>query len=184
MANTDAKPARRSLFKDPDTRYPVWRFGSREIGFAAAFGGLGFALRAAGVIIPVFATINIDPRDLAALIGPALGGPIAGIIIGVLCGAASALPVVDVTADVLLGFAQGLVFRYLRHPFYYLGLAFNQFVLWPLSYAILLGPVLGVMPFKAAIVVVELINLVYFPIAIFLIELLRKYNPTMRKLLE
>jgi len=43
---------------------------------------------------------------------------------------------------------------------------------------------LGVMPFKAALVVVELINLVYFPIAIFLIELLRKYNPTMRKLLE
>jgi hypothetical protein len=163
-------------------RRGIFRFSSREVGYAAAFGGLAFAFRALGIIIPIGGPLTADPRDLMQLIGPAFGGPIAGIAIGLLGALPSGLPMLDIPISPVICFLVGLSFRALKRPWYYLALPFIL-ALWTFLTGLDLD-VLGIMPFWPAVATVVPVMLVYFPIVVFFIEMLRRYSGNMRRAID
>jgi hypothetical protein len=77
----------------PLTRAPL--VTSRHLAIAAVFGGLGFAWRALGLVIPLVPPFVLDMRLPFDVIGAATGGPVAAIILGILYAIPSGLPIPD-----------------------------------------------------------------------------------------
>jgi len=88
---TQAKSARKPLLT------------ARQVGMVAALGGLGFAWRALGLVLPLPGAYVFDIRQpLMPIIGFA-GGPFVAIAAGILYGLPSGLPMVDLWYYPLLG---------------------------------------------------------------------------------
>jgi len=62
----------------------------------AAFGGLGFAWRALGLVIPLVPPFLLDIRETINFIAAFAGGPFVAIGVGILIGLPSAVPFCDV----------------------------------------------------------------------------------------
>lgn len=75
---------------------------ARQIGMVAALGGLGFAWRALGLIIPLYPPFVLDVRETICVIAAFAGGPWVGIGTGFLIGLPSAIPMHDVILYPLL----------------------------------------------------------------------------------
>lgn len=86
---------------------------ARQIGIAAAFGGVALALVLAGVTIPIPGTpVVTDPREIFTTIGASLTGPIGGIVIGILAGIAEpGIPLASLLAHIIGGIYSGLVYK-------------------------------------------------------------------------
>lgn len=84
---------------------------SRQVGIAAVFGGIAFAWRALGLVIPVAPPFVIDLREAFLLIGAGAGGPIVGVTIGILCALPSGLPILDLYYYVVLSLFWCLVYK-------------------------------------------------------------------------
>ena len=100
------------------TRAPI--LSARQIGIAAAFGGVALAIVLAGITIPIPGTpVVTDPREIFTTIGASLSGPIGGIVIGILAGIAEpgAPPPVSIVAHVVGGIYSGLVYKNLSWRF-------------------------------------------------------------------
>ena len=61
----------------------------------ASLGGLGFAWRALGLVIPLYGTWVLDVRNILIMMIGFAGGPYAAIISGLLYGIPSGLPLID-----------------------------------------------------------------------------------------
>lgn len=87
---------------------------ARQVGVAAAFGGIALALVLAGVTIPIPGTpVVTDPREIFTTIGASLTGPIGGIVIGLLAGIAEpGIPLASLLAHVFGGIFNGLVYKH------------------------------------------------------------------------
>ena len=81
---TSVKPARRP------------RLTARQVGMVAALGGLGFAWRALGLVIPLYPPYVLDIRETLIVIIGFAGGPWVGIASGILMGLPSSVPMCDV----------------------------------------------------------------------------------------
>ncbi|MFQ6080505.1 MAG: hypothetical protein ACE5OW_02420 [Candidatus Bathyarchaeia archaeon] len=68
---------------------------ARQVGMVAAFGGMGFAWRALGLVIPLTPPYVLDIRETVIMLAAFAGGPYVGIASGFLMGLPSAIPVVD-----------------------------------------------------------------------------------------
>ena len=86
-----AKPERRS------------RLTARQVGMVAALGGLGFAWRALGLVIPLFPPFVMDIRETLTVITAFAGGPWVAIAVGILFGLPSGVPMADLPYSVILG---------------------------------------------------------------------------------
>lgn len=86
---------------------------ARQIGVAAAFGGIALALVLAGVTIPIPGTpVVTDPREIFTTIGASLTGPIGGIVIGILAGIAEpGIPLASLLAHIIGGIYSGFVYK-------------------------------------------------------------------------
>jgi hypothetical protein len=86
---------------------------ARQIGIAAAFGGVALALVLAGVTIPIPGTpVVTDPREIFTTIGASLTGPIGGIVIGILAGIAEpGIPLASLLAHIIGGIYSGYVYK-------------------------------------------------------------------------
>jgi len=89
---------------------------SRQLAAAAVFGGLGFAWRALGLVIPIAPPFVVDLRQVLIIIGAAAAGPYGSMIIAVLFALPSALPV----ADIFYYGWQGLIFCIFYKRLYYM----------------------------------------------------------------
>ena len=89
-------------------------FSTRQVALCAIFGGFGFALRAMQIIVPIGGPFVVDARDLTAVVGAAVSGPIGGIIIGILAGTPAKFPVIDIPSFALAYFLVGLLARRFR----------------------------------------------------------------------
>jgi hypothetical protein len=98
-------------------RPPV--LSARQIGIAAAFGGVALALVLAGVTIPIPGTpVVTDPREIFTTIGASLSGPIGGIVVGILAGIAEpGIPLASLLAHIIGGIYSGLVYKNLSWRF-------------------------------------------------------------------
>jgi hypothetical protein len=170
-----------SILKTKEERGPLWKFGSVQIGYAAAFGGLGFALRALGIGIPIAPGMLMDPRDVVSIIGPGFAGPIGAIIIGILCALPSAVFCVQVYVPMSIIFA--LIFHYFKHPWYFVPMAgwmltfYNAYWAWWYQ-------IWGFIPvFWIAFLASFTLTVVYIPACILLIEILRRYSPTAKRII-
>ena len=169
------------IFKTKEERGSLWKFGSVQIGYAAAFGGLGFALRALGIGVPIAAGVLIDPRDVVSIIGPGFAGPIGAIIIGTLCALPSAVFCVQVYVPLSILWA--LIFHYFKHPWYYVPLVAGLLVVWNWYWAVWFQ-IWGFLPeFWTAFIVSMTGTLLYIPASIVLIEVLRRYSPTAKRMI-
>ncbi len=94
-----------------DQKKPI--LNARQVGVAAAFGGIALALVLAGVTIPIPGTpVVTDPREIFTTIGGSLTGPIGGIVIGLLAGIAEpGIPLASIMAHVVGGIFSGLVYK-------------------------------------------------------------------------
>lgn len=99
------------------TRAPI--LSARQIGVAAAFGGVALALVLAGVTIPIPGTpVVTDPREIFTTIGASLAGPIGGIVVGILAGIAEpGIPLASLLAHIIGGIYSGLVYKNLSWRF-------------------------------------------------------------------
>jgi len=68
---------------------------ARQVGMVAAFGGMGFAWRALGLVIPLTPPFVLDIRETVCVLAAFAGGPYVGIASGFLMGLPSAIPVMD-----------------------------------------------------------------------------------------
>jgi hypothetical protein len=86
---------------------------ARQIGIAAAFGGVALALVLAGVTIPIPGTpVVTDPREIFTTIGASLTGPIGGIVIGILAGIAEpGIPLASLLAHIIGGIFSGYMYK-------------------------------------------------------------------------
>jgi len=86
---------------------------ARQVGVAAAFGGVALALVLAGVTIPIPGTpVVTDPREIFTTIGASLSGPLGGIVVGLLAGIAEpGIPLASLFAHVVGGVLNGLVYK-------------------------------------------------------------------------
>jgi len=75
------------------TRTP--RLTARQVGMVAALGGLGFAWRALGLVIPLYPPFVLDVRETLIAIVAFAGGPYVAIASGILMGIPSSLPMLD-----------------------------------------------------------------------------------------
>ena len=170
-----------SFLKTKEERGPLWKFGSVQIGYAAAFGGLGFALRALGIGVPIAPGMLMDPRDVAAIVGSGFAGPIGAIIVGVLCALPSAVFAVQLYVPLTIGLA--IMYHYLKHPWYYVGLAVFLLVAWN-GWGSTWYVIWGFIPnFTVAYLANLITTVVYLPSAIIVIEALRKYSPTAKRVI-
>lgn len=69
---------------------------ARQVGMIAAFGGLGFAWRALGLVIPLYPPFLLDIRETVIVLAAFAGGPYVGIGTGILIGLPSAIPMMDI----------------------------------------------------------------------------------------
>ena len=83
------------------TKKPL--LSARQVGVAAAFGGVALAIVLAGITIPIPGTVVVtDPRELFTTIGASLTGPIGGIVVGLLAGVADpSIQIVSMIAHML-----------------------------------------------------------------------------------
>ena len=86
---------------------------ARQVGVAAAFGGIALALVLAGVTIPIPGTpVVTDPREIFTTIGASLTGPFGGIVIGILAGIAEpGIPLASLLAHIIGGIYCGYVYK-------------------------------------------------------------------------
>lgn len=87
----------------------------------AAFGGLGFAWRALGLIIPLYPPYVLDIRESILVIAAFAGGPWVSIGAGILMGLPSSVPFCDVLYYPLLGIILSLFSKHIfakRNLFY------------------------------------------------------------------
>ena len=68
---------------------------ARQVGMVAAFGGMGFAWRALGLVIPLTPPFVLDIRETVIMLAAFAGGPYVGIASGFLMGLPSAIPIMD-----------------------------------------------------------------------------------------
>ena len=104
------------IFKSKEEKVPFWQFTSRQVGVAAAFGGLGFAARSLGLSIPLGGTHMWDPRIISEGVGAALAGPAGAIVIGILDGLPGVPPTVNIPYALTKALVVAIFFRYLKFP--------------------------------------------------------------------
>jgi len=169
------------IFKSKEERGSLWAFGSIQIGYAAAFGGLAFALRALGVGVPIAPGMLMDARDVVSIIGPGFSGLIGSIIIGILAALPSA--VFSVQCYVPLCLVWALVFYYFRHPWYHVVNTILLLTWWNWWWAVWYQ-IFGFIPeFWVAFFSSAIGAVVYIPTNIILIEVLRRYSPTAKRVI-
>ena len=76
---------------------------ARQVGMIAALGGLGFAWRALGLVLPLPGTYVLDIRQALGPVVAFAGGPYVAITVGILYGLPSGLPMVDLWYYSLMG---------------------------------------------------------------------------------
>lgn len=92
------------------TKKPL--LSAKQVGIAAAFGGIALAIILAGLSIPIPGTIaSSDPREIFTTIGASLTGPIGGIVIGLLAAIADPTVVVSLVAHIVGGVFNGLTYK-------------------------------------------------------------------------
>jgi hypothetical protein len=69
---------------------------ARQVGMVAAFGGMGFAWRALGLVIPLYPPFVLDIRETVIILAAFAGGPYVGVVSGFLMGLPSAIPLMDI----------------------------------------------------------------------------------------
>jgi hypothetical protein len=79
------------------------RLTARQVGMVAALGGLGFAWRALGLVIPLYPPFVLDVRETLIAIVAFAGGPYVAIASGFLMGIPSAIPMNDIWYYPLVG---------------------------------------------------------------------------------
>lgn len=86
---------------------------ARQVGVAAAFGGVALALVLAGITIPIPGTpVVTDPREIFTTIGASLTGPVGGIVIGILAGIAEpGIPLASLLAHIIGGIYIGYIYK-------------------------------------------------------------------------
>lgn len=158
-------------------RIPLWRFTSTEVGLVAAFGGMAFAFKAMGIVIPIAGSNVWEPKDICTFMAAVLGGPVTGLLVGLIGAIPSpwahlsgiwALPVV------LVGFVQRYFSPRKNAVAYYTMQTIAMVAWWLLASAAWV--VLGVMPLWVSLVSQGIISLSYIPVLIFLTEVLRHYS--------
>ncbi len=80
---------------------------TKQVTIAAVFGGAAFIVRFMNLVIPLVPPFVFDVRGLFVVVGAALAGPIAGAIVGFLAGLPASIPIIDVPAFTVAGFATG-----------------------------------------------------------------------------
>lgn len=86
---------------------------SRQVGMIAAFGGLGFAWRALGLVIPLFPPYVLDIRETINVIAAFAGGPYVALGVGILIGLPSSVPFCDVIYYPLIGILLSLFSKHI-----------------------------------------------------------------------
>ena len=168
------------IFKE---KKDLWKFTSTEVGIAAAFGGLGFAGRVLGLVIPIAAGFMIDMRDISNIIVPTLGGPLAGIIVGILSGIPSSLPIAELATHIPNGIIIGLLFRSLKRPYYYLAWVVG-YIYQILSVTFWVSYVLGFVPLRLELWMAFLSAAISCPVNIVLVEFLRRSSPAIKRMMD
>ena len=84
---------------------------SRQLASAAVFGGLGFATRALGLVIPIVPPLIFDLRAVFWILGVAGSGPIGAIIVGLLIGLPSAFPLASIPCAITYGLVWCLLYK-------------------------------------------------------------------------
>jgi hypothetical protein len=84
---------------------------SRQLASAAVFGGLGFATRALGLIVPIVPPLIFDLRAVFWILGVAGSGPIGAIIVGLLIGLPSAFPLASIPDAIVYGLVFCLLYK-------------------------------------------------------------------------
>lgn len=94
------------------TKKPL--LSARQVGYAAAFGGVGLAIILAGFTIPIPGTVMVsDPREIFTTIGASLTGPIGGMIVGLLSSVADpTIQIASILAHILGGVYNGFVYKH------------------------------------------------------------------------
>jgi len=161
----------------------IWKFTSTEVGIAAAFGGLGFAGRVLGLVIPIAAGFMIDMRDIANIVVPTMGGPMAGIIVGILSGLPSSLPIAEMATHIPNGIIIGLLFRSLKRPYYYLAWVIG-YTFQVLSVTFWVSIVLGFVPWQLELWLAFMSAAISCPVNLILVEYLRRSSPAIKRMLD
>ena len=93
-----------------ETKRPL--LSARQIGVAAAFGGAAAAVMILNITVPFAPGLALDLGEIFVSLGAALGGPIAGVIVGFLKGIGAG-PDRNVPPHMLVGFVWGYWYLYL-----------------------------------------------------------------------
>ncbi len=95
-----------------ETEYRRPLLSSRQVGMIAAFGGLGFAWRALGLVIPLVPPYLLDIRETILVISAFAGGPYVAIGVGILIGLPSSVPYADVVYYPMIGILLSIFTKY------------------------------------------------------------------------
>ncbi len=135
---------------------------SRQVGLAAALGGLAFAWRALGLNIPWVPPFVVDLGHTIVLLGSFAGGPYVTAAIAILIG----IPSWDTWIDMLGYFITGLGLCFLAktiwkhrnsfggHLLIWLYSATASYIVAPAYWLLMFDNVLHLIPFKATLLVV------------------------------
>lgn len=179
MASSTTETKRRGIFKTKEERGKWWSLSSVEIGYTAAFGGLGFALRALGIAITIGPGLLLEPRDVLMVVGPAFTGPIGALLMGAVAALPSAFMTVQAYAP--LAFVFALIYKIFRHPWYYVGIVLALIFVWA-GWWSYWYEWYGWMPFITSFGLFQVMNAVYIPSSIIVMELIRRYSPVARRI--